>query len=199
MRRHVEAEQTDHRAAGGRPPRGRSSPPGGRADSGRDRSPHGRHAPDRERVGPAVTPRPPPARRPQEPSEVRSPAPPDAPAMGRGPRGPQARGYRRGIPDRAVDALPGPRADPEAMGRGLPGSLPLREAEVLGMESADSGSSGQGAGRGIGPGLVGEGLAPDQKKAGRRGAEIVFVDETGFSFRDGVATTWAPRGRTPVL
>lgn len=67
------------------------------------------------------------------------------------------------------------------------------------MESADSGSSGQGAGRGIGPGLVGEGLASDQKKARRRGAEIVFADEAGFSFRDGVATTWAPRGRTPVL
>jgi transposase len=42
-------------------------------------------------------------------------------------------------------------------------------------------------------------LAAHQKKARRRGAEIAFVDETGFSFRDGVATTWAPRGRPPVL
>jgi transposase len=67
------------------------------------------------------------------------------------------------------------------------------------MEPAGPGGPSQGAGRGIGPGLAGEGLAPDQKKPRRRGAEIAFVDETGFSFRDGVATTWAPRGRTPVL
>jgi transposase len=42
-------------------------------------------------------------------------------------------------------------------------------------------------------------LAPDQKKARRKRAEIVFVDETGFSFRAKVATTWAPRGQTPIL
>jgi transposase len=42
-------------------------------------------------------------------------------------------------------------------------------------------------------------LAPHQKKARRRGAEIVFVDETGFSFRAKTDTTWAPRGQTPVL
>jgi transposase len=28
---------------------------------------------------------------------------------------------------------------------------------------------------------------------------IVFIDETGFSFRCRPATTWAPKGRTPVL
>jgi hypothetical protein len=27
----------------------------------------------------------------------------------------------------------------------------------------------------------------------------VFVDETGFSFRAKVATTWAPIGQTPIL
>jgi hypothetical protein len=42
-------------------------------------------------------------------------------------------------------------------------------------------------------------LAAHQKKARRRRAEVVFVDETGFGFRDRPATTWAPRGRTPVL
>jgi transposase len=42
-------------------------------------------------------------------------------------------------------------------------------------------------------------LAPHQKKARRRGAEIIFVDETGFSFRAKTGTTWAPRGQTPVL
>ena len=28
---------------------------------------------------------------------------------------------------------------------------------------------------------------------------IVFIDETGFSFQLGTGTTWAPKGRTPVL
>src|SRR5829696_7935510 len=98
-----------------------------------------------------------------------------------------------------MDARPRSYPDPKALRRVLPRSLPLREAEGFGMEPAGPGGPGQGAGRGIGPSLAGEGLAPDQKKSRRRGAEIVFVDETGFSFRDGVATTWAPRGRTPML
>jgi DDE superfamily endonuclease len=42
-------------------------------------------------------------------------------------------------------------------------------------------------------------LGPPQKKARRRGADIVFVDETGFSFRAKTGTTWAPRGQTPIL
>ena len=42
-------------------------------------------------------------------------------------------------------------------------------------------------------------MAPDQKKARRTGAEIVFVDETGFSFQATTATTWAPIGQTPIL
>jgi transposase len=37
------------------------------------------------------------------------------------------------------------------------------------------------------------------KKAWRKHAVIVFVDETGFSFRCRPGTTWAPKGRTPVL
>jgi hypothetical protein len=32
-----------------------------------------------------------------------------------------------------------------------------------------------------------------------RGAVIVFVDETGFSFRAKTATTWAPIGHAPIL
>jgi len=42
-------------------------------------------------------------------------------------------------------------------------------------------------------------LASDQKKARRRQAVIVFVDETGSSFQARPARTWAPRGRPPVL
>jgi hypothetical protein len=42
-------------------------------------------------------------------------------------------------------------------------------------------------------------LAAHQKKARRRGAEIVFVDEPGFSCRAKTGPTWAPRGQTPIL
>src|SRR5262245_19873501 len=37
------------------------------------------------------------------------------------------------------------------------------------------------------------------KKARRRGAVIVFVDETGFSYQVEARTTWGPEGHTPVL
>jgi transposase len=42
-------------------------------------------------------------------------------------------------------------------------------------------------------------LAADQKKARRLGAQIVFVDETGFGFLSRLAPTWAPVGHTPLL
>jgi transposase len=41
-------------------------------------------------------------------------------------------------------------------------------------------------------------LAAHQKKARRKDAVIVIVDETGFSYQLTADTTWAPRGRTPV-
>lgn len=42
-------------------------------------------------------------------------------------------------------------------------------------------------------------LASGQKGALRRGATIVFVDESGFTQRPAVRSTWAPRGKTPVI
>ena len=38
----------------------------------------------------------------------------------------------------------------------------------------------------------------DQKKARRRGASLVFIDETGFRLQPVNRRTWAPRGETPV-
>jgi hypothetical protein len=40
-------------------------------------------------------------------------------------------------------------------------------------------------------------LAADQKKARRRGASIVFIDESGFRLQPVNRRTWAPRGETP--
>lgn len=42
-------------------------------------------------------------------------------------------------------------------------------------------------------------MAAGKKNATRRGATIVFLDESGFSQRPPVRRTWAPRGETPVL
>ena len=42
-------------------------------------------------------------------------------------------------------------------------------------------------------------LAADKKGARRSGRIIAFLDETGFTYRARVGTTWAPVGRAPVL
>jgi transposase len=42
-------------------------------------------------------------------------------------------------------------------------------------------------------------LATAQKNARRRGAAIVFLDETGFGFDERPGRTWAPTGQTPLL
>ena len=40
---------------------------------------------------------------------------------------------------------------------------------------------------------------PRLKKARRTGAEIVFIDEFGFSFQEPLGRTWAPCGQRPVV
>jgi transposase len=42
-------------------------------------------------------------------------------------------------------------------------------------------------------------VAESKKNARRRGALIVFEDESGFSLLPAVRATWAPRGKTPLL
>lgn len=42
-------------------------------------------------------------------------------------------------------------------------------------------------------------MAGSKKNAARRGATIVFVDESGFSERPSIQRSWAPRGQTPFL
>lgn len=42
-------------------------------------------------------------------------------------------------------------------------------------------------------------MAPDKKGAQERGATIAFIDESGFSERPPVRTTWSPVGQTPVI
>ncbi|MDO8684970.1 MAG: IS630 family transposase [Armatimonadota bacterium] len=41
-------------------------------------------------------------------------------------------------------------------------------------------------------------MAAYKKNAGRLGAHIVFVDESGFQLTPNVRKTWAPKGQTPI-
>jgi len=43
-----------------------------------------------------------------------------------------------------------------------------------------------------------DGVAACKKNAGRLGAHIVFVDESGFLLIPPVRKTWSPRGQTPI-
>lgn len=47
--------------------------------------------------------------------------------------------------------------------------------------------------------MGGEGLAAGKKNARRQRAWIVFQDESGVSDRPPIRTTWAPKGKTPVV
>jgi hypothetical protein len=42
-------------------------------------------------------------------------------------------------------------------------------------------------------------LIPHQKRARRRGATVVFLDETGFMLRPLTLIIWATKGETPIL
>jgi transposase len=42
-------------------------------------------------------------------------------------------------------------------------------------------------------------MASAKKGAQKRGAKLVFLDESGFSLKPSVRRTWAPRGHTPLL
>jgi hypothetical protein len=57
----------------------------------------------------------------------------------------------------------------------------------------------QGTRRGAHRGLAPARLAAHQKGARRSGRVVACVDETGFTFRARVDTTWAPIGHAPVL
>src|SRR5436305_2653860 len=117
---------------------------------------------------------------------------------GGGGAGGRAEGQR--VPDADVDAGPGRRGD-RAGERDplLPDPDLDGAAEAAGLDQAAPGPAGGGAERGGDRRLGEAGLAADKKSARRRGAWIIFQDESGFSLLPPVRATWAPRGKTPVL
>ena len=73
------------------------------------------------------------------------------------------------------------------------------EARLVDQAAAEADHAGAGARRRSHPALGQDDVAGSKENAARRGATIVFVDESGFSERPAVRRTWAPRGQTPVL
>jgi hypothetical protein len=131
-------------------------------------------------------------------AQARTTSPLDAPTVARTPGCPRPRGHRGWIRDRTLDPAQGPHHDPTPFRGHLPCALPLAPTERVGVVYPGARDPGSRTRRGVDPGLARPGLATRQKKARRRGAVIVFIDETGFSYQLEAGTTWAPRGQTPV-
>ena len=67
------------------------------------------------------------------------------------------------------------------------------------LDRSEAGAASQGTRRIESSILEGCSLARYKKNAARQQAWIFFQDESGFSQQPSVRTTWAPRGKTPIL
>src|ERR1700750_2941173 len=92
-----------------------------------------------------------------------------------------------------------PRFDSSPIRCRIPSAFARSQVARPGLESASASAAGARARRRTGRGVAQTRLATDQKKARRLNAQIVFIDETGFSFLSRLAPTWAPVGKTPML
>jgi DDE superfamily endonuclease len=104
----------------------------------------------------------------------------------------------RRLSHRPVDLCAGRRAGAKTISRCVPSGPFGADLARLGVQSTETPAGGQRARPGSGRALAETGLAPHQKKAQRRGAHIVFLDETGFRLQPVNRRTWAPCGQTPV-
>src|SRR4051812_23339082 len=196
---HVATTQTHPRTARGAPARSRSLAPRRPSLPGRDRSATRRQPRGRPPVGEATPRSPQRARGIAAPSQAGATASADTLAVAGGTCDPRAGREAVRLRDRAVDAAEGPRRDRAALRGDVSYGLPLDPAEAPGLDRSGARRLGLRARRGADPGLARPGLAAHQKKARRKGAVIVFIDETGFSFQIDTGTTWAPEGQTPEL
>src|SRR3954468_13767778 len=91
---------------------------------------------------------------------------------------------------RALDPAADRRGDPPPLWGPVP--LPLARGGAAGarLEPPAADLPRAGARRGIGGSVAAAGLAPRKKGARRCGRAVVFVDETGHTFRARFGTTW---------
>lgn len=103
-----------------------------------------------------------------------------------------------GIPNRFVDDSACGGGGPQEVPREVPSGPRGTDTARLGLHAAEAATSGTRTRCGGRRAVAQTGLAPHQKKARRRAASIVFIDETGFRLQPVNRRTWAPRGETPV-
>ncbi len=116
-----------------------------------------------------------------------------------GGEGPRARAEGQRIPDRSVDARPGDLGDRGRHRCAPPPRARLAGSAPDGLEPpcVRPGGPSSATTRPSSGGRTSAG--PRYKNPGVRDAWIVFQDESGFNLIPSVRSTWAPRGRTPVL
>ena len=108
----------------------------------------------------------------------------------------RAAGYR--LWDRLVDLCAGGCSGPQAFRGEVPSRPSGANLARPGVQSTEASDGRSGTRPASGRALAERGLASHQKKAERRGASIVFIDETGFRLQPVNRRTWAPCGQTPV-
>src|ERR1019366_8864346 len=129
-------------------------------------------------------------------SETEADRPPARRGRGRAREGPEG----KRLWHRSVDTGPGGRGDRGGHRCQLsPRTARAGPSRTARLDPPEAGTPGDRARR-RGDRAVGERtVAEGKKNARRRGALIVFQDESGFSLLPSVRSTWAPRGKTPVL
>jgi transposase len=100
---------------------------------------------------------------------------------------------------RAMDKSGGDGADSDAIWSPIPSRECPQAPEATWIQSAKAGEAGDPARRGNDRQMVSRDLAEDKKNAERRGATVIFVDESGFDLSPHVSRGWAPVGETPVV
>jgi hypothetical protein len=75
----------------------------------------------------------------------------------------------------------------------------VADSAELGLDPTAASTASERAEREGDQTVGGQGLAAGKKNARRQRAWIVFQDESGVSDRPPIRTTWAPKGRTPVV
>lgn len=110
-----------------------------------------------------------------------------------------ARRRRAWVQRRALDAVASDGGDSTNHWREVSSGPCLEDSRIDQLERAKAGAASQGAEPGNSGLLEERALAGGKKNAARQQAWIFFHDESGFTQQPSVRTSWAPRGKTPIL
>lgn len=102
------------------------------------------------------------------------------------------------VQDRPLDLSAISRSDSQEVSRHVSSRSSFEDPARLGIQPAEASASGERAGCRRRGAMAEAALAANQKKARRRRAYIIFIDETGFRLQPVNRRTWAPTGQTPV-